>query len=112
MRIRGSADQGESIEEIRAKQRNLIWPDTLVNSRSVDKFLLRGSADASLVQRMAAWLWGLAFLAASALLLVAGRQFAGEGGTGMLFLSIPVFFLGTKIFLNGFRRPKRKTRHK
>jgi hypothetical protein len=50
------------IESIKAKQRNTVWPDTLINSRGVDEFLWKGSPDPSLVQRLAAFIFGLTFV--------------------------------------------------
>ena len=41
-----TSDNDESIEAIKAKQRNTVWPDTMVNSRGVDAFLWRGDPDA------------------------------------------------------------------
>jgi hypothetical protein len=57
------------MEEIEAKQRNTVWPDTLRNSRSVDEFLWKGSSDAPLVQRAGAWIFGLTFILLSLALL-------------------------------------------
>jgi len=55
----GSSDTEKLIEEARAKQSNTVWPDTLLNGRSVDEFLLKGSPDAPIVQRIGAWIFGL-----------------------------------------------------
>ena len=60
------------IEEIKAKQRNTVWPDTLMNGRSVDEFLWKGSPDAPLVQRMGAWIFGLAFMLIAVGVIAAG----------------------------------------
>src|SRR5580704_13317939 len=48
------------IEETRASQQNIVFPDTVRNGRAVDVFLWRGSPDPTVVQRIAAWLFGLA----------------------------------------------------
>jgi hypothetical protein len=69
-------DLDELIDETRAKQRNVVFPDTVRNARSVDAFLWRGSPDAPLVQRIGAWLFG------------------------------SMFVLGVKVFLNGCKRRK------
>ena len=58
-------DRDGVIEEIKAKQRNTAWPDTIVNSRGVDEFLWKGSSDAPLVQRIGAWIFGLTFVLGS-----------------------------------------------
>jgi hypothetical protein len=94
-------EQRRIIEEIKAKQRNSVFPDTLRNSRSVDEFLWRGSPKATLVQRMAAWMFGLFFtLAGVAFLDVAYEKHYWIYGV----LSIGWFLVGGKVFPNGFRR--------
>jgi hypothetical protein len=95
--------QDQAIEEVRAKQRNTVWPDTIRNSRSVDAFLWKGSTDAPLVQRIGACIFGLTFI------------LGGLGWVDVAYerhwpvfgvLSIVWFVVGGKVFLNGFRRRK------
>lgn len=50
------------IDETRASQRNIVFPDTVRKARSVDAFLWRGSPHPSLVQSIAAWIIGLVFI--------------------------------------------------
>jgi hypothetical protein len=50
------------IESAEARERNVIWPDVLRNSRSVDEFLWKGARDAPLVQRIGAVILALAYL--------------------------------------------------
>ncbi len=89
------------IEDIKGKQRNFVFPDTLRNSRGVDEFLWKGSPNAPLVQRMAAWMFGLFFiLAGVAFIDVAYEKHYLIFGV----LSIAWFLVGGKVFLNGFRR--------
>ncbi len=59
----------EFADEVRRRQKNLVWPDFVVNGGLVDGFLVRGSAGAPLVQRIGAWLFGLTFLGQAAVLL-------------------------------------------
>ncbi len=93
----------ESIEEVRAKQRNTVWPDATKNSRSVDVFLWKGSPNAPLVQRIGAWIFGLAFILIGLLWVdVAFERHSPVFGV----LSIGWFAVGGKVFLNGFRRRK------
>ena len=89
------------VEELKARQRNLIWPDALINSRSVDEFLWRGAPDAPLIQRVTAWLFGLAFIAVGIALIVAAyeKHFIIVG-----VLSIAWFLVGGRVCLNGVRR--------
>jgi hypothetical protein len=50
------------IESVKARQRNLIWPDVLRGSRSVDELLWKGASDAPMVQRIGAVILALAYL--------------------------------------------------
>lgn len=113
-----STKQDQAIEDLRAKQRNTVWPDPIRNSRSVDAFLWNGSPDAPLVQRIGAWIFGLTFILAG-LLWVSVAYEKHDRVFGVL--SIVWFAVGGKVFLNGFRRRKvekpsgqgtdRQTRH-
>ena len=94
-------NQDELIEDVKARQENTVWPDTLKNGSSVDAFLWRGDPDAPLVQRMGAWIFGITFI------------LGGLGWLGAAFqrhwpvfglLSTFWFFIGGKVFLNGFRK--------
>jgi hypothetical protein len=98
-----SIKQDQAIEEVRAKQRSTVWPDTIRNSRSVDAFLWKGSPDASSVQRIAAWVFGVFFiLGGTAWLDAAFERHSVMVGV----FSIAWFLVGGKVFLNGFRRRK------
>lgn len=98
------------VEEIKAKQRNTIWPDTLVNSQGVNEFLWKGSPDAPLVQRIAAWLFGIVFILCGVGWLAVAYE---KDWWGIGLLSIVWFFVGVKVFLNGFRRHRtREPNHK
>jgi hypothetical protein len=57
------SDQQKVIDELKAMPKNLIWPNTLMNSGGVDAFFLKGSPNPTMVQRIAALLFGLAFMA-------------------------------------------------
>jgi hypothetical protein len=95
------SDHESVIEEIEAKQKNTVWPDTLRNSRSVDAFLWKGDPGAPLVQRMGAWIFGLFFILAGL-----GWVDVAYEKESIVFgvLSIGWFLVGAKIFLNGFRK--------
>jgi hypothetical protein len=93
------------VGELKAKQRNLVWPDALINSRGVDEFLWKGAPDAPLVQRIAAWLFGLAFIAVGFGFLDVAYE---KGFIVFGVLSIVWFFVGVRVFLNGFRRHRTK----
>src|SRR5712692_329360 len=50
------------IDESSARQKNIVFPDTVRNARSVDAFLWKGSRNPPVVQRIAAWMFGLIFI--------------------------------------------------
>jgi hypothetical protein len=78
------------MEDIHARQRNIVWPDTLRNGRRVDAFLWRGSPDATPVQRIGAWLFGLAYLGLSFFIFArhAGSRLVGAIGLALIFLGL------------------------
>jgi len=95
--------QDQVIEEVRAKQRNTVWPDAMRNSRSVAAFLWKGSPNAPLVQRIGAWIFGLTYI----LIGLGWVDVAYERHSPVVgVLSIVWFVIGGKVFLNGFRRRK------
>jgi hypothetical protein len=100
-----SEPQQQLIEEIKQKQRSTVWPDALVNSRGVDEFLWKGSPDAPLVQRVAAWLFGIVFILAGVGWLAGAYQ---KHWWGICLLSIVWFYVGARVFLNGFRKRRTK----
>jgi hypothetical protein len=104
---RQPSKQGQFIEEMEARQRNTVWPDTLLNGRSVDEFLWKGSPDAPLVQRIGAWVFGLTFmLLAMALIEIDRETTPDRKSIALVILAIAFLFVGLKVFLNGFRRRK------
>ena len=98
-RIRNS--QERFIDEMRAKQSNIVWPDTLRNGRSVDRLLWMGSAKASLVQKIGAWLFGLGFLAQGLVFL---RIAVEDGSLLWLAASGALLFVGGRICLRATRK--------
>ena len=97
-------------EDIRAKQNNIVWPGPLVNSRGIDAFLWRGSPSLTIVQRVAAWLFGLTYIGAAMFLSVLAWH---EGGTGLVLLggiALGGFALGIKTVSNGFPKHPRVKR--
>jgi len=77
-----------------------MWPDFVVNGGLVDRFLLRGPADAPLVQRIGAWLFGLTFLGQGGVLL----SIALDQRLWFLALfSVAWMALGLKVCRSGLR---------
>ena len=74
------------------------------NGGSVDKLLWRGDSNASLVQRIGMVIFGGFWLClAAATLFLLPRE--KDSWVSDLF-SLPVLFVGAKIFLNAFKRHK------
>lgn len=105
-------DLDEFIDETRARQRNIVFPDTVRNGRSVDAFFWNGYPHPTLVQRIGAWMSGLSFIGFG----IGFLNFAADarntdhdwfGYWTMLLLSLASISAGIRIFRNGFPR-KRK----
>ncbi len=98
----------EFIDDTKARQRNIVFPDMVRNGRSVDAFFWRGSPNPTLVQRIAAWLFGLVFVTMG-LVWSSGtvsiyRRHDTEGIWITTAVGFACFLLGTRIFRNGFPR--------
>lgn len=111
MKNRGQSDPEKFIEDVRAKQRNTVWPDTLLNGRSVDEFLWKGSADAPLIQRIGAIIFGLFFMFGGAMMVEADRETTPERKSLIpVIVGVGFFLVGLRVFFNGFRRRTRQHR--
>ena len=87
------------IEEAKGRQRNIVFPDTVRNERAALVFLWNGSAKPLVVQRMAAWLIGLFFLA-NGLMFLAMAVSTHNGDSWILApLSLPFIFVTTRRLL-------------
>jgi hypothetical protein len=87
------------IEEAKGRQRNIVFPDTVRNERAALVFLWNGSAKPPVVQRMAACLFGLCFLA-NGLMFLAMAVSAHNGDSWILApLSLPFIFVTTRRLL-------------
>ena len=93
------------IEELKAKQRNTLWPDTLINSSSVDGFLWKGSPNPPLVQRIGAWIFGITFMICGLGFIEIVCEKADDGVEFIpLGMGVAFFLVGVRVFRNGFRR--------
>jgi len=107
--------QQQLIEEVKRKQRNTVWPDTMVNGRSVDEYLWKGSPEAPLVQRVGAWLFGGLFMVSGVSMIEAIREMSPDRKSpasvivGVL-IAVLFFGVGLKVFINGFQRRRRDHR--
>ena len=102
-------DLDKFIDESRSSQRNIVFPDTVRNGRAVDVFFWRGSPAPTLVQRIAAWLFGLLFVAQGFLFGyfafgVGKKEHDVVGFVVIGLISLALMALGMRIFRNGFPR--------
>lgn len=88
------------LESLRKRQKNLTWPDPLVNSRLVDVFFLKGSPHPIPAQRIAAWLLGIGFLQFGLIFVSVAK---GEDSILWLLAGYGLIALGVVIFRNGFQ---------
>lgn len=102
-RRRGSLASGEDfVAEIRARQRNIVWPAPQVNGRLAGKLLWKGSENATPVQRAGIAIFGLFYLLAGLVFLSFAKGNHSRVGVIFAFLWL---LLGARVFRNAFRRP-------
>ena len=108
------------IDESKKRQRNIVFPDTVRNGRTVDAYLWKGNPDAPLVQRIGACLIGLFYMAVGLTVLSFIREFLTIPSESTFFERILivaatllmlawVFFwiwLGVRAVRNAFQRNK------
>jgi hypothetical protein len=108
----GDERLNEFLTESKARQRNIVFPDTVRNARSVDAFLWRGSANPTWVQTIGAWLFAFGyFWVGMELGYLAVLSFRKDDRFGVCAMG--VLFLGSlavalRIFRNGFRHRNSK----
>jgi hypothetical protein len=94
------------IEDLKARQRNLIWPDVLRGGRTVDELFWKGSRDAPLVQRVGVLIVAVAYLVVA----VAFVAMAVEQGKWFIGAFAALLFLTGGWFIrNVFKRKTRKS---
>jgi MFS family permease len=89
----------KSFDEVEARQQNITWPNYVSNARSVDEALLKGSPNAPMVQRVGAWLFGLAFILAAVGMVIAGFLATFVERlicTGFILLGVHTFMIGCR----------------
>lgn len=95
------------LEEVESRQRNLLWPDTMLNASRVDALLWKGSPKATKVQRVGIAIWGLSFFALGGFFTFLQ---APELHSPMIaVLGLLLLALGTRVTFNAFRRQSRRT---
>jgi hypothetical protein len=95
------------IDETRASQRNIVFPDTVRNARSVDLFLWRGSPNPTLVQKIGAWMIGVVFIGCGIEMfsLAVGYHSSFADVLVAVSMSVLSLFIEIRTFRNGFPRP-------
>jgi hypothetical protein len=102
-----SSDDEKFIEETKLKQRNTVWPHTLLNGRSVDEFLWKGSPEASPVKRIGAFIFGITYMLGGLGLIEADRESAPDRRSlALVIIGVAFILVGLKVFFNAFRRHK------
>ena len=94
------------IDEARESQRNIVFPYTVRNARSIDDFLWRGSPHPSLVQSVAAWMLGLVLIGLGIEMGRVAVETASSITDVVLAIAVALFTisLGIRTFRNGFPR--------
>jgi hypothetical protein len=96
------------VDEIRARQRNIVFPDTARNARSLDAFLWFGSPNPTRVQSMGAWLLGSLFICMDLPFIFLAAKARDDDDSAsywlLLLISLAFILLGIRIFRNGFPR--------
>jgi hypothetical protein len=103
MRDQSHHDQhSRLLKEVESRQRNTVWPDTMVNGARVDALLWKGSPNATMVQRIGIAIWGLTFLALGTFFTFVE---APELHSPMVaVIGLLVLALGARVTFNAFRR--------
>ena len=101
-------DLDDYLEDSRNRQRNIVFPDTVRNARSVDAFLWKGSPNPTRVQSVGAWLFGVTFIGMGACFMTFVGEVWKEGDWVGLFLvasvSVGTIAIGVRMLRNGFPR--------
>src|ERR1035437_6152886 len=90
------SDLDKFVDDIKAKQNNVVWPGPLANSRGVDAFFWKGSPNPTKIQRVAAWLCAATDIGGA---LMLGMLAWKIGGTALIVLggmAVLVFALGIR----------------
>src|ERR1700691_2397619 len=103
-RRRGRAEAGVRFtDELRDRQRNVVWPGPQVNSRLVGRLLWKGSPDATGVQRTGLTIFGLDYLLAGLVVLSFAKA---ERSMPLMVFSVPWLLLGARVLRNALRGRK------
>ena len=107
----GRNDSLERIrEDIHARQKATVWPDSLRNGRTIDAFLWKGDPKAKPIQRAGLVGFALFFLLIAVIDASIPFEKHFEGGTVLaFFMALLVFLLSMRLLRNAFLRPPKHT---
>jgi hypothetical protein len=109
--MRKEPEFAEIREDIEAKQRATVWPDTLRNGRSVDAFLWRGDPHAKPIQRAGLVVFGLTFLLlAIAIGSVPFDRGFPDGWVADFLMALIGLLISMRLFRNAFLGSKNSKR--
>jgi len=104
-------EQPKSLEQIRQEvkeaQETILWPDNLMNGRSVDAFLWHPDSKAKPIQRAGLLVFAAAFWLMG--VLIAALSLASDEWGGKIIgslLGLSFILLSIRLFFNAFLKPK------
>src|ERR1700735_2289507 len=93
-------------EDVAARQRATLWPDTLRNGATIDAFLWKGDPNAKPIQRAGLVVFAFVFFLISVAMASVPFQKKFEDGFGVFFFVALLFFLlSVRLLRNAFLRP-------
>src|SRR5229473_1467869 len=103
------------IDGYRLRQRNIVFPDTVRNARFTYVFFWKGVPHPTLVQRIAAWMYGLLLIGYGLVTLSWEMKARVEDGFSigiviMAAISVAFVLIGIRVFRNGFPRHTKPAR--
>ncbi len=93
-------------EDVAARQRATVWPDTLRNGATIDAFLWKGDPNAKPVQRIGLIIFAIFSLLLAFFLTTIPFEKNFEDGSSIVFLAalIPIL-ITVRLLRNAFLRP-------
>jgi hypothetical protein len=96
----------EMLQDVNARQENVLWPDTVRNTAAVDGYLWKGNPKATKVQRAGSLICGLFVLGIALVCITVAYQGASFNiATAVVLLFGAGFtYLGCRVIRNAFLR--------
>jgi hypothetical protein len=89
----------ELTRRLRLKQSNVVWPELVRNSYSLDRLLWHGSPHASLIQKIGSLVFGLVFFSVGATF---GYWWTWQHSPLAFLLGLLLLLLGIRVCLKAF----------